>query len=463
MLLDYNSKVQMLNNRCYNSFMNLKELQNKTILLFGKSRAFSDDEFLSQMKFHKVDVLSEYSERVSLVVEGKMMTPYEQIKSDELYKQYAPALEFISIDLFEREMGKYIDSNTLLMSLKLSRNKERLKSFIQNTTISDELFFKLLEMYSWGREDFFENDSNRDVSAAIILRFYKDIERNHNVQYATSGLIHLIAQTDSPKLIEAIAKLEPTRSNINILSIIASHPNTPKSVLENFIKSKDANIKRVVAMRDDCDEELQKMLFDDAKDSVIEALSYSKNLSLDIATKMIENNLYMQNIAKNIALNEVIFKLLLAGFSQVLALNSSLSFDMQKALVELNNIDIDINLASNSALCSEVLELLLKRNDTRVTLELYKNPITPKEILQEGYKNEPNHYALSQNPSTPHEILSALYYSADIDILRALAQNESTPIEVLYQLQLDSRVAKEVKQNPAFGKHIQIENIGWQI
>jgi len=51
--------------------MNLQNLQNKIILLFGKSRAFSMDEFASQMKFHKVSVVSSYSDDVALVVEGK--------------------------------------------------------------------------------------------------------------------------------------------------------------------------------------------------------------------------------------------------------------------------------------------------------------------------------------------------------------------------------------------------------
>jgi len=74
-------------------------------------------------------------------------------------------------------------------------------------------FLKLLKMYAWGGEDFFENDDNRDVSAAIILRFYKDIERNHNVQYATSGFIHLLAQTDNQELIRAILELEPLQKN----------------------------------------------------------------------------------------------------------------------------------------------------------------------------------------------------------------------------------------------------------
>ncbi len=441
--------------------MNLKELKNKTILLFGKSRAFSQDEFISQMKSHSIRVVNEYSDDVSLVVEGKMMTPYEQIKSDELYKQNSPHLEFVSIDLFENELSKYIDANTLLMSLKLSRNKERLKSFIQNITISDELFFKLLEMYDWGREDFFENDNNRDVSAAIILRFYKDIEKNHNVQYATTGLIHLLSQSASSKLIEAIAKLEPTQSNMTILLIIASHPNTPKSVLEGFIKSKDISVKRVVAMRDDCDEDIQKLLFSTSEPSIKEALSCSKNLPYSIVIEMIKDEYLAKNIALHIVLGDNIFELLALKYGVELAKNSSLTPSMQKTLVCFDSLEVDKNLASNEALNMEVLHILLEKKDKEVLHELYKNPKVTKDILQEAYKESLNHFSLAQNPNTPTEILNALSLSADIDILRALAKNESTPIDTLYQLQLDSRLAKEVKQNPAFGKHIQTYNIGW--
>lgn len=441
--------------------MNLKELKNKTILLFGKSRAFSQDEFISQMKSHSIRVVNEYSDDVSLVVEGKMMTPYEQIKSDELYKQKSPHLEFVSIDLFENELSKYIDANTLLMSLKLSRNKERLKSFIQNITISDELFFKLLEMYDWGREDFFENDNNRDVSAAIILRFYKDIEKNHNVQYATTGLIHLLSQSASSKLIEAIAKLEPTQSNMTILLIIASHPNTPKSVLEGFIKSKDISVKRVVAMRDDCDEDIQKLLFSTSEPSIKEALSCSKNLPYSIVIEMIKDEYLAKNIALHIVLGDNIFELLALKYGVELAKNSSLTPSMQKTLVCFDSLEVDKNLASNEALNMEVLHILLEKKDKEVLHELYKNPKVTKDILQEAYKESLNHFSLAQNPNTPTEILNALSLSADIDILRALAKNESTPIDTLYQLQLDSRLAKEVKQNPAFGKHIQTYNIGW--
>lgn len=67
--------------------MNLKELENKTILMFGKSRAFSDDEFMLQMKLHNIHVVKEYSDEVVLIVDGRMMTPYEDNESVKLYEQ----------------------------------------------------------------------------------------------------------------------------------------------------------------------------------------------------------------------------------------------------------------------------------------------------------------------------------------------------------------------------------------
>ena len=58
--------------------MNIKELENKTILLFGKSRAFSEEEFNDQLKFHKINLVNEYNDEVVLVIDGRMITPYEQ-------------------------------------------------------------------------------------------------------------------------------------------------------------------------------------------------------------------------------------------------------------------------------------------------------------------------------------------------------------------------------------------------
>lgn len=391
-------------------FMNLKKLQNRSILLFGKSRAFSMDEFESQLKFHKIKLVTEFDENVALVVDGKMMTPYEQNRSDILYEAKSKELEFVSIDVLEKELAKHIDANTLLMSLKLSRNKERLKSFIQNPMIDDELFFKLLKMYSWGGEDFFENDDNRDVSAAIILRFYKNIERNHNVQYATTGFMHLVSQTTDTQLLRAISLLEPIKHNSKIQFEIAKNIG--------------------------CDEEMQEFFFKSGNPEVFEALSLNKNLKQSIIEEFSKNEKLGTNVAKNIKLTDELFELL-KEHRAGLALNESLTLQMQEKLLGYGDEEILYALALNDNIDEKILEQLLKIENKSIKSALYQNRSTPVHILKEAYKN-------------------AQY-------CQEIAKNENTPVEILYQLHLDSRYTRFVMQNPSFGRHIQQENIGWEV
>lgn len=390
--------------------MNLKELQDRAILLFGKSRAFSSDEFASQLKFHKIGLSNEFGNDVALVVEGKMMTPYEQNISDELYEKHSRDVEFISIDVLEKELAKHIDANTLLMSLKLSRNKERLKSFLQNSMIGDELFFKLLKMYSWGGEDFFENDDNRDVSAALILRFYQNIERNHNVQYATTGILHLVGQTKSRELLKAILLLEPIQHNPNIQVAIAG------------------NIW--------CDDEMQEMLYETNDPDVLEALSQNRNLKRELIEEFLKDEKLGRNVAKSINLTDELFELFKTN-KIGLALNESLTLQMQKELLSYGDEEISYALALNNGIDEEILQLLLKSKNEEIRSALYENPKMPAEILEEAYRN--NRYC------------------------QEIAKNKNTPVEILYQLQLDSRYARAVMENPAFGRHIQQENIGWEV
>lgn len=390
--------------------MNLKELKDKSILLFGKSRAFSSDEFASQMKFHKINVVSEFDDSVALVIEGKMMTPYEQKASDGLYEKKYHGLEFVSMDILEKELAKYIDADTLLMSLKLSHDKERLKSFLQNSMIDDELFFKLLKMYSWGGEDFFENNNNRDISAAFISRFYKNIERNHNVQYATTGFMHLVAQTKSTQLLKAISLLEPIKQN-------------PK-------------IQFAIAMSIWCDDEMQELFFKTNNPDVLEALSLNKNLKRELIEEFLKDEKLGRNVAKNIELSDELFELLKTN-KIGLALNESLTLEMQEKLLSSHEKEILYALALNNSIDEKILNLLLESTDEDIRSAVYENKITPVSILEEAYKN--NEY------------------------LQEIAKNENTPVEILYQLQLDSKYARAVMENPAFGKYIQQENIGWQM
>jgi hypothetical protein len=265
-------------------------------------------------------------------------------------------------------------------------------------------------MYSWGDEDFFENDDNRDVSAAFIGRFYENIERNHNVQYATTGFIHLVAQAKNSELLKEISLLKP----------LSYHPK----------------IAVAIAMNIHCDEALQKRYFKLGGENIHEALSYNKNLAPSLVSEFLKDEELAHNVAISVKLSEELFELLLS-MPTYLAQNETLTLEMQERLLSLKTPELNLSLAFNNNLNAKTIDALLALNDAKITQTVYENNATPEAILTEAYKDEKNHLALSKN--------------------------ENTPIEILYQLQLDSRYERHVKTNAGYGRHIQTQNIGWLV
>ncbi|MBD3797288.1 MAG: hypothetical protein IE887_06035, partial [Campylobacterales bacterium] len=84
----------------YNFFMNIESLKNQKVLLLGKTRAFTIDEFRSQLKVHGIELVESENDPFHCVLEGRVLSPYEQNKIDALYelKKY----EFLHIDDFEK-------------------------------------------------------------------------------------------------------------------------------------------------------------------------------------------------------------------------------------------------------------------------------------------------------------------------------------------------------------------------
>jgi len=361
-----------------------------------------------------------------------MMNPYEQEESARLYEmQNCPIVELSGV---EEWLCRSIEPNRLLMSLKLSRNQERLVDFLQNPYITDELFFKLLKLYDWRNEGLFDNDANRDVTASIIGRFYEDLDRNHNVQYAMSGLAHLIELYGNAELIEAIAELAPItreiknpsdRSYNGVLDAIALHPDTPESLLRQLMAERSELLAHRVPLS--LEEELLKVEKLHPILAQNESLSHrGVELLADTAGEL---------LAKHIVLDEEWFERFTPVFPIQLASNPTLSEPMQERLIRSENDEVLNALASNGALSKS-------RSTYLYTLNRFSA-------------------ALAANPSLSDKILVELSQSNDPSVLAALAANPSTPIDVLYQLSLDQRFERSVKTNPAFGKHIQTHNIGW--
>ncbi len=444
--------------------MNLNELRGNTLLLLGKTRALSHEEFLLQLGAHDI-ALADGGDTPSLIVEGRMMNPLEVQSRDELYA--AKTAPFCDIDTLERLLCAHIDAARLTMSLKLSGDRERLLGYLQNPYIDDALFLKLIGMYDWGGEGFFENDANRDVTAALIVRFYDHIERNHNVQYANTGLMHLLAQRSDPELINTIASLAPLQkalregcdpSTRKIIDALAGHPATSDALLRKMVELGDDALRSRVALREDLSAELQQKLFALKEATLHAALAQNPALDHRIALEMEAD--YGDRIAAHIALDEPLFERYYETRPAALAVNPTLTLAMQRRVYCLDD-SIQAALASNPAAAEQIVMLLYETNKPGVLASLAANPATPAEILGKMGWNKKIHASLALNPASPPELLESLAVSEDVEVLTALAKNPNTPAALLYQLQLDKRLERYVMENPGFGAHIQRENIGW--
>lgn len=416
----------------YNARMDYTELSGKSVLLLGKTRSLSEEEFTRLLRLHGIEWVRMPAFEVALALEGRMMNPYEQAESARLYAEGNIAVE--ALEPLEAWLCRSIEPNRLLMSLKLSKDQERLVDFLANPYITDELFFKLLGLYDWQNEGLFDNDRNRDVTAAIIGRFYADPEKNHNVQYAMSGLAHLIERYGTHELIGAVAALSPIakeldfpvdRSVAGILDAMALHPRTPLDVLRKLLLSRAA----LLARREPLLLETELM----GRGDVDELLARNPTLSAEGRAVLMER--FPDCIARNALLSGELFEKLRGAFATELAANPSLDDAMQDTLMDTDDTAVLQSLAANPS-------LVLRH---------------AAALMDAGRYDE----FLASNPSLPGGFLERLYGSDDPKVHGHLAANPATPIELLYQLSLDRRFERAVKTNPAFGRHIQTHNIGW--
>ncbi len=447
--------------------MNLDELTGKSILLLGKSRALEPDEFMTQLKAHKIICTDTFSDDVAMIIEGRMINPIEQEVMAELY--FRKAAQIISVDELEAALCEEIDAERLMMSLKLGADRDRLLGYLQNPLIEDALFLKLLALYDWQGEGFFENDENRDVTASLISRYYENIERNHNVQYANMGLMHLINQTNKFELIETVSMLAPLQealknggdnSTKKILYTIAQHPETTENVLKNLVRFGDRQLKMIVAQRDGLNNTIQHRLYESNDPDVHEALSCNISLSSSLIDLLMQES--GENIAAFVTLDKTLFERFVETHTLALAQNLSLDYAMQRKIFCYTD-DVQARLAENRGLDERMIMILYETNKPMILKSLAGNTETPPEILKKLIWNKKFHPLLAGNTSTPVDVLKELFATSEPKVLEALAQNSKTPTDLLYQLQVDQRYTRYVMENPGFGEHIQRENIGWLV
>jgi hypothetical protein len=449
--------------------MNFELLKNKNSILFGKSRALNGDEFAKQLLNHNIVLVDEMDAGVKVIVEGRLVNPIEQDRLDRLYAEKAAPI--IAIEALEEWLCAAIDADKLLMSLKLSGDRDRLMGYLHNQYLSNELFLRLLKLYNWEGVGFFESDNNRDITAALISRFYENIERNHNVQYANMGIMHLLNQSADLELTETIALLAPLQTALKegcdnstqkILNAIALHPSTSRTVLKQWLKRGNDDIQMLIAMRHDLDLQLQQYLLNLSKPIINEILSLNHTVDHQIALGLLKE--YPENIAKHITLDRGLFSDLLDKYDFALAENLTLQLEMQERLLQRGEA-VQIILAKNVKIADTVFEKLFNSDKVEVLRSLITNEQMQGAQLHLLFNRDSELFGIeiAANAKTDVAILHQLAESSEIEVLLSLAKNPSTPVDILYQFQLDRRLERAVKENSSFGKHIQRDNIGWDV
>ncbi len=434
--------------------------------MLGKSRAFSMSEFQKQMRNHKITCISvleyknEMRDEAVAIVEGGLMNPLEQDLLEELYfKKEKP---IVRVGKLECHLAAYIDDNKLLMSLKLSKNSERLHNFLKNPLIADTLFLKLLKIYDFKNEGFFDTDDNRDVTTSLIERFYDNLEANHNIQYISLGIIQLINKSESCELINTLASLSIVskalkKSDDELLEVmvqsLAKHHCLNAEQQLKFAKSGSSEVGVILASRDDLELSLEQLLLSSEYEAVKARLATNAKLSTQAIASLRED--YEASIILHVNLSDTLFKTFQSTNATLLAQNPTLTETMANTLFLLHNSSIHAALAKNETMPLWLAQKIVALCDATALQNLAQNGAVPEEILMQLYANENLHVDLAANTNLSKILIKQLSRSNNIDILSALAQNSATPLELLYEFLLDMRLENIVRQNPALNDKYQ--------
>jgi hypothetical protein len=198
------------------------------------------------------------------------------------------------------------------------------------------------------------------------------------------------------------------------------------------------------------------------KSIINETLSLNPSIAQATALTLLQT--FPENIAKHIRLDEPLYRHIFEKYALELAQNPTLTVAMQQEFLGKEE-DVRAALAGNGAIDAKVFQALFESGKPRVLRSLIANPLMQSDKLKLLFEKDAETFGadIAANANTDVDILKELAGSQDLEVLLALAKNPSTPVELLYQFQLDRRLERAVKENPSFGKHIQRDNIGWDV
>ena len=452
----------------------IQQNQGGTILFLGRVTNFTPEELTNFLEDKGMKYADKYmGQEIALVVLSTMLTPLEEETSYDLYDAKIPEARLVQ---FEEFYTTHIKPNTLMMSLKLSNDQERLKRLLKNEAFSDEVYLKLFKMYDWGVDGVYENDENRDVTITFVERFFRpDGFRDPAMVYSPITLSNIARDAKTADIIDAMltmpnheikqSRKEDLRPK-NLREIVALNPNISHESIRYLLSFNDDRINSFLACNNAIRIDAQELIFQKANE--VTKLMLTQNDSLD-------DKLFIELLKSD---DEIVQSLL--TFQKITAerlehiLEANLSSDVIALMGEnryigevvekLMGIDkaLDYALASNVLLSTQQLTSLYKTYADELMLALSSNPNLDVVLIEQFYKsnNEEVIKNLAANPSTPKALLGELCERNEHDINRSLALNPSVELVYLEQFALDSELIMLMTQNQTYLASVNSAHVG---
>jgi len=355
--------------------------RGKSILFLGRLKNFTVEEvkiFLKQYDATFTDVLDE---DVVVVVESTMMSPLEEEVSYEVYKEKIPTFR---LDIFEKLYAEKITPNSLLMSLKLSNDQERLIRLLKNESFETTLYLKLFKLYDWKGEGVHENDENRDVTTTFVKRFYNPQQfMDPAMIYSPITLMTIAAESEDSEVLEAFLSMPHYQIKISkgerrpktLKEMVALNPASSAKTLRQLSNFNHMDIDYFLVQNDTLSGDLQEKIYERAGHDTKKMLTQNANLSDLLFDKLLAENeeivSYLFTFAK---IDKGRLEKAKADKNFAVLGDGEGIEEVLPQLLEIDNLSLQKRLAENPIVEAKSLEMIYKKYGNEVTQALCHNP-----------------------------------------------------------------------------------------
>ena len=452
----------------------IKQNQGGTVLFLGRVTNFTPEELSNFLEAQGMTYADKYrGQEIALTVLSTMLTPLEEQTSYDLYDL---KVSEVRLAQFESFYTTHIKPNTLMMSLKLSNDQERLKRQLKNSAFTDDVYLKLFKMYDWGEDGVYDNDENRDATITFVERFYQpEGFRDPAMVYSPITLSNIARDTKRSAVLDAMLSMpnheikqsrkEDLRPK-NLREIVALNPHIAHENIRYLLSFNDDRIKSFLACNNAISVEAQGLIYQNANEVTKLMLTQNNNLDDKLFIELLKSD---DEIVRSLLtfqkLTEPRLKAVLdAGLSEdvlvVMGENEQIEEVVEK-IIGLNK-SLDYQLSSNQKLSTAQLTALYEKYADKFVLPLSTNPNLDPKLLEKFYRkdNEELTLNIASNPSTPQAILDELSERNIHQFNRGLAVNSSTKLIYLEQFALDSELIMLMTKNETYLKSINSAHVG---